>query len=60
MLSWRMPVSLPSWSAPSAIVWTVAAWCPAIEYICARVSWRCTGRFRTFAASAASRVCGQT
>src|SRR6266446_444672 len=60
MLSWRMPVNLPSLPAPSVIVWMVAGWWPTIEYICARVSCSRTGRFRTFAASAASRVCGQT
>src|SRR5208337_5236376 len=58
-LSWRMPVNLPSRSAPRAIVCTVAGWWPAIEYICARVSCTRTGRFATFAASAASNVCGQ-
>src|SRR5712691_10125472 len=36
MLSCRIPVNFPSLPAPSAMVWMVAGWWPAIEYICAR------------------------
>jgi hypothetical protein len=43
MLLWRMPFSLPSLPAASAIGWIVADWCPAIEYIYAQVNCSRTG-----------------
>ncbi len=56
-VSWRRAVSLPSFCAASAIVWTVGGRCPTEVNICCRVRLSCTGRRVTRAAMAASSVC---